>query len=200
VFLRFGKEKSDDVGNEYFAYCGAAELHDYASALALSEAFLGQSMVADVRKVVADLYPQAANLSKGELEAKSAQFRYRSILRYVATETPLLRKEVPALARMVPMYARLSSFVHGGPSSHRDMYGHDSPERLQQCRDDAELVFIMTASVLQFTALVVSREFPEQRVVADRVRAIVRLLDGPRGGGPVATREGEAGSRTGRTE
>jgi len=37
IFVRFLKENSDDVGREYFSYCGAIESRDYLNAVVLAE-------------------------------------------------------------------------------------------------------------------------------------------------------------------
>lgn len=174
IFIRFLKERSDDVGNEYFSYCGATEAREYASAIVLMEGLIGHAVVADVGKMLATLYPAVAQLSAAEVEAASGKFRYRSILRFIARETPLLGKQQPALARIVPMYARLSSFVHGGPSSEAEMYSYSTGEPIEKCRQDVELVTLMTGSVLLFTALAVSREYPQFAGVAASISSTLK--------------------------
>lgn len=174
VWARFLRERSDEVGTEYFSYCGAMELRDYAAALALAEKLVGRSVVADFDSVIAKFYPNAAMLGSEQLEAASARFRYRAILRFLSREIPgALTSERPFLATIIPSYALLSSFVHGGPWSDLDMYTFGDPDALERCRADAELVFMMTASVVMFTAMAVSREFPEHGVVATRVKGVI---------------------------
>jgi len=175
LFVRFLREKSDAVGVEYFSYCGAIEARDYAAAIAMAEGLLGHSAHADAQAMIAVLYPKAAALSERELEAASGQFKYRSILRFLSRDVPqLLATDRPFLARIVPSYAELSSFVHGGPWTDTDMYGYSKPAALEECEKDGSLVFLMTASVLMFTAMAVSREFPPQGVFAGKVNAVLK--------------------------
>ena len=85
--------------------------------------------------------------------------------------------EQPFLASILPSYALNSSFVHGGPWSDMEMYTFGAPGAMDECRADAALVFMMTASIVLFTAMAVSREFPEHRGVATKVKL---LLDSAR--------------------
>ncbi len=174
LFVRFLTDKADAVGIEFFSYCGAIEARDYAGAISMAESLLGNAAVANVERVLAEMYPRAAQLSIRELETASNQFKYRSILRYLNREVPgMVAKERPFLAQIVPSYALLSSFVHGGPWTDMDMYAYTKPEALQECEHDAEVVFMMTASVFMLTAMAVSREYPVHNHIAAQVKAVI---------------------------
>jgi len=180
LFVRFCREKSDAVGIEYFSYCGAIEARDYVAAISMAEGLLGNSASADIEKMIAALYPRVADLSERQLEAASSQFKYRSILRFLSREVPgLLAKDHPFLASIVPSYAVLSSFVHGGPSADADMKTYSKPGALRACEDDAGLTVLMTATVLMFTAMAVSREFPAQGILAARVNEVMKRFRVP---------------------
>ncbi len=174
IFVRFVREKSDDVGREYFSYCGAIESRDYLNAVVLAEGLVGNHVVGDLRKALASVYPDIEPLSLPDLEAASSKFRYRSILRFLSSDdSRLLSEDTPFLAGIVPSYAELSSFVHGGPWSDQDMYSYSKPEALEKCREDAGLAFLMAASIFMFTAAAVSREFPVHGALASRTKAVV---------------------------
>lgn len=177
IWTRFLKEGTDSVGTDYVSFCGAVELQDYAAAVKTAGTLLGSEAVSGVDSVVSKLYPKASGMGRAELEAASDRFRYRKILKYLAAEMPgVLSSRQPFLARIVPDYALLSSFVHGGPWSDFDMTGSDHPRAIEQDRVTAELVVMMTASVLLFTAMAVSREFPEHAAVAAKVQGLIRGL------------------------
>ena len=185
IFVRFVSEKSDDVGREYFSYSGAIESRDYLKALVLAEGLVGNQLVGDLRNALDSVYPDIGHLSVGDLEAASDKFRYRSILRFFsASHSQVLGKDNPFLATIVPAYAELSSFVHGGPGSDRDMGSYSKPEALEKCEKYAALAFMMAASVFMFTAFAVSREFPvhgslgaRTKAVLDRFRSDARVGD-----------------------
>lgn len=174
LFIRFLKEKSDEVGDEYFSFCGAVETLDYASAISLAEGLLGNDVSLTTDRILEDLYPKAISLSRRALETASGKFKYRAILRYLSKEVPgIVAKETPFLAQIVPSYALLSSFVHGGPWTDMDMQSYAKPEALLKCEHDAEIIFMMTASVFMFTAMAVSREFPEVGSIASSTKSVI---------------------------
>jgi hypothetical protein len=77
------------------------------------------------------------------------------------------------LLKIVPAYAELSSFVHGGPACDSEMRTFGHPEAVEGCREHAGIAFMMGASMLMFTAMAVSREFPEHGVLAVKVKAVL---------------------------
>jgi len=168
-------EKTDRVGNEYFSFCGAVEAEDYVASLAAAERLLGNAVTADAKDAVARMYPEAAKLSRRELERASGQFKYRSVLRFLADEKcAFVSKDRPFLAHIVPSYALLSSFVHGGPYTDLEMAKFSEKSALEECESNVAVVAMLTASVYMLTAAVVSREFPEHASVAPRVNAIIQ--------------------------
>lgn len=174
VWTRFLSERSDQVGIEYYSFCGAAEAKDYMSAIAMAEGLLGNTVVADVKSALGKLYPEAAELSSKELEQVSNQFKYRFILRFLGSDKlQFVAQERPFLAQIVPAYALLSSFVHGGPYTDMEMFGYSEPKALQECESEAEIVFLMTASVFMLTAAAVSREFAETGQTAGMVKQVI---------------------------
>lgn len=175
IWARFLNEKSDAIGTEYFSFCGAVEAQDYVSAISIAESLLGNTVVADIQHVIGSLYPEAAKLSKRELEQKSSQFKYRAILRSLADESfGFVAKERPFLAQIVPAYALLSSFVHGGPYTDMEMADYSEPKALAECEAEVEVVFMMVASVFMLTAGAVSREQPEFSAVGAKVSSVLK--------------------------
>jgi hypothetical protein len=172
LWVRFAQEKSDAAATEYFAYCGASETRDYVSAVVAAQAILGNAVAVDVASALTDVFPEAAGMSTRELDIVSQQFSYRSILKFMASDFPgIPPADRPFLASVVPEYAILSSFVHGGP--HTDLDTNVGPRALQECRERISLAFQMTARVLMFTARAVSREFPDQSGIAEKAEAIL---------------------------
>jgi hypothetical protein len=69
IWVRFLQEKTDDVGREFFSFCGAVESRDYLKSIVVAEGLLGNQIVGNVRAAIDNVYPGAAGLSMGELEA-----------------------------------------------------------------------------------------------------------------------------------
>jgi len=177
IFARFTKDNTDAAGKEYFSFCGAVEARDYANAIQLAEALLGNDLVGNVDSAVAQLYPIADGLSYRELEAASNQFKYRAILRFFQKEVPaMITAQRPFLATIVPQYALLSSFVHGGPYTDMELYSYADPTALAECEERAEIAFLMAASVFMMSAAAVSREHYQHAAVAGRVKAVIDCI------------------------
>jgi hypothetical protein len=174
LFVGFLREHSDEVGREYFSYCGVIESRDWLNAVTAAEGLVGNPVVGNMRGAIDTVYPDIQQMSNSELEAASAKFRYRSILRFLSAEAPqLVSQETPFLASIIPVYAELSSFVHGGPWSDRDMYTYRDARTIENCRENASMAFLMSASVFMFTALAVSREFPIHKELVSRTKAVI---------------------------
>jgi hypothetical protein len=174
VWTRFLSEQSDQVGTEYYSFCGATEAKDYVSAIAMAEGLLGNSVAADMKTALAEQYPEAAKLSAKELDQVSNQFKYRSILRFLGGEKfKFVGQERPFLAQIVPAYALLSSFVHGGPYTDMEMFDYSEPKALEDCEREAEIVFLMTTTVFMFTAMAVSKEFDDVGAIAGKVKQVI---------------------------
>ena len=179
LFVRFVLEKSDEVGREYFSFCGAIETRDYLKSIMAAEAIFGNQISGDVKGAIEAVYPDAATLSMKELQVASAKFRYREILRFLSAQAPdLLNSSTPFLASIVPAYAEMSSFVHGGPWSDLDMQGYVKPEALEECRRLAAIASLMSASTVMMTAICVTREFPECGQLAANMSAALNRVKG----------------------
>jgi hypothetical protein len=175
IWARFVSEKSDSIGSEYYSFCGAIEAQDYLSAITMAERLLGNDVVADIKKTISKLYPETSNLTRKELEEFSNQFKYRAILRFLAGEQfKFVGKDRPFLAQIVPAYALLSSFVHGGPYTDLEMAGYSEPQALSECEKDAAVVFLMTASVFMCTAAAVSREHSALTSINSKVNRVIQ--------------------------
>jgi hypothetical protein len=175
LFIRFLREKSDAVGIEYFSYCGAAEAWEHLRAIRTAGGLLGNTVDADeLEASIRSAYPRAAVLSKAQLREASGRFNYRSILHALSHDVQgAISTSNPFLATIVPAYARLSSYVHGGPRTESEMLAFAEPEGMAECGEEAALVFMMAACILAFTAMAVSREFPEHGAFADRIFAVI---------------------------
>jgi len=175
IWFRFVSEKTDTIGTEYFSFCGAIEAQDYVSAMSIAENLLGNSVTVDIKHAIEQIYPEAAKLSQRELEDKSNQFKYRAILRtFATTSVRFLSKEHPFLAKIIPTYALLSSFVHGGPYADMEMAEFSKPSALEECEHNAGIAFLITASIFMFTATAVAQEKPELASISAKVKKVIK--------------------------
>jgi hypothetical protein len=157
LWVRLSKEKTDEVGKEYYSYCGAVEALDYGNSLKVGEGLIGNDVAANFTDAIEKLYPEAAHLSKKELEEYSGKFKYRAILRYLAREDiGFVSGKTPFLSAIVPAYALYSSFVHGGPYTDMEMFEYKKPETLKDCEEDLEVVVMLNATIFMMTSMTVT--------------------------------------------
>ncbi|MGV8823771.1 hypothetical protein [Methylibium petroleiphilum] len=175
IWTRLLSEKTDKIGAEYFSFCGASEARGYVSAITMAEGLLGNTAVADIEAAISQMYPATAGMSPKQMEQASGQFKYRAILRFLAGDAfRFVEKDRPFLAQIIPQYALLSSFVHGGPYTDMEMAEYSEPRAIESCEKNAGIVFLMTATVFMLTCMVVSREHPEAAETAGQVHQILR--------------------------
>ena len=157
LWVRMTKEKSDEVGKEYYSYCGAVEALDYGNSLKMAEGLIGNDVAVNFSDAIQKLYPEAANLSKKQLEEYSGKFKYRAILRYLANEDiRFVSSKTPFLSAILPAYALYSSFVHGGPYTDLEMFEYAKPETLETCEADLEVIVMMNATIFMMTSMAVT--------------------------------------------
>ncbi len=157
LWVRMSKEKTDEVGKEYYSYCGAVEALDYGNSLRTAEGLVGNDVAVNFSAAIEKLYPEAAHLSKKELEEYSGRFKYRAILRYLASEDMrFVSSKTPFLSAILPAYALYSSFVHGGPYTDMEMFEYAKPETLETCEADLEVIVMMNATIFMMTSMAVT--------------------------------------------
>lgn len=176
LWVRMSREKSDAVGKEYYSYCGAVEALDYGNSLKLAENLVGNDVVVDFSDAIEKLYPDAAHMSKKQLEEYSGKFKYRAILRYLAKEDiGFVSSKTPFLSAIVPAYALYSSFVHGGPYTDLEMFEYEKPEALESCEEDLDVVVMMNATIFMMTSMAVTFAKGDRvDEIAGKVNAVLR--------------------------
>jgi hypothetical protein len=176
LWVRMSKEKTDEAGKEYYSYCGAVEALDYGNSLKVAESLIGNDVAVNFSDAIAKLYPEAAHLSKKQLEEYSGKFKYRAILRYLASDgIGFVSSKTPFLSAIVPAYALYSSFVHGGPYTDMEMFQYEKPETLEDCEEDLDVVVMMNATLFMMTSMAVTFAKGEKvDHVAGKVREVLR--------------------------
>lgn len=177
IWTRFSHEATDQPGLDYYNYCGATEALDYVNSISTSERLLGIDAVVNAKKIAAGLYPELETISNSELERRAGVFKFRSILRFLACEPhEFISAEHPFLSRIIPTYALLSSFVHGGPFAELEMVEFGNPSSLEERDSDAKLVVALTASTYMLTAAAVAREHKDVAEVPQKVKNVIDSL------------------------
>lgn len=122
LFFRIGKDKNDNVGEDYIEYFPLAELALYGRSIDTMKRMLkleysGKTLY----EILCDLRPELKDKSRGHLEKKVTQFTYKKIIEYILESTNSDDKIRNTLVSIIPDYSELSSFVHGGPSATKEI-------------------------------------------------------------------------------
>ena len=78
LFARYVVEKTDQVGTEYFDFCGAAEMIEYGEARRARGRLFGEDRLIQYTTLLDRFYPSIKSHSPKTIAAKSAQFKYRA--------------------------------------------------------------------------------------------------------------------------
>ena len=117
IWVRFGKEKNNDVGREYRLFCALDEQVKYGNSLIKLNEILGaEQRGEDPWELVFTLKPELQKEhTKKTIKHKVKQFEYRKIIEFLINQTDLGNDGF--LTPAIPEYSELSSFVHGGPEA-----------------------------------------------------------------------------------
>lgn len=115
ILLRYVKEKTDDVGNEYNSLGRIGEELKYGNSLKQVSAMLdAETKNMDVWNVLCKYDPKLKKLNKKTIMNNIKKFEYKNIAKYLVDNDAPGSDWVPII---IPEYAELSSFVHGGPGA-----------------------------------------------------------------------------------
>lgn len=115
IWVRYTKEKTDDVGIEYNSLGRIGEELKYGNSIKQVSAILdAETKNLDVWDTLCKYDPNLKKLNKRDITDNIKKFEYKSIAQY------LVDNKAPGadwISIIIPEYSELSSFVHGGPGA-----------------------------------------------------------------------------------
>ena len=115
IWVRYTKEKTDDVGIEYNSLGRIGEELKYGNSIKQVSAILdAETKNLDVWDTLCKYDPNLRKLDKKDIIRNIKTFEYKSIAKY------LVDNKAPGadwIGIIIPEYSELSSFVHGGPGA-----------------------------------------------------------------------------------
>ena len=118
ICMRYGEERTDNIGKAYLIFGSAKEKLDYIKAMKTVSEMLGTTLLRSPIDILKDFQPFLDNMSDAQLQASSLQFTYKNTAKYIHEKTyKSENKQSDLIVSILPLYSELSSFVHGGPSS-----------------------------------------------------------------------------------
>jgi hypothetical protein len=122
ICQRFLEEGSEEAGYEYRKYSKISETLAYISASQVAATMAGKSTDDIVLKKLKKKHPEL-EITKRSLSDITGKWKHRSIIRYLTSNAKQSKDEYNYLFNIIPEYAELSSFIHGGTSA--EEYYHE---------------------------------------------------------------------------
>lgn len=155
IFQRATEEMSDDFANAYLKSI-LKEAADYKKALTAA----GLTLDEPEQFILHPWFEEAGKLKAGELDDLARPFQYKKLIEAINTSYGFTKPNF--LSMIVPNFAELSGFVHGGPSTQLIMDAHAHPDakaaRLEQV---AGLVVAMFCSAKRWLLMLAGMFRPE---------------------------------------
>ncbi|MBN2383212.1 hypothetical protein JXQ70_10050 [bacterium] len=161
IIFRYGLEKKDDVGLEFYKYCDLSEAIQYIGSYASISEILGHEVDRnELYQSYINTYPELKQTSKRELKRKSDKFQYKSIINYIINQFNDFEEnsEFNFLLEIIPNYSVLSSFVHGGPLAEKEMRkNHDDDWIKSEIFKDIVLTLSITTGIKMMSFIIASK-------------------------------------------
>jgi len=153
IWIRYTKEKNDDVGIEYNSLGRIGEDLKYGNSIKQVSIILNaETKNLDVWDTLCKYDPKLNKLNKKDITNNIKKFEYKNIAKYLADNN------APGgnwISIIIPEYSELSSFVHGGPGASEQysstLYNNQFKEykgmirfSFNMCRAFAYSVFMLT--------------------------------------------------------
>lgn len=152
LFLKYAKNKNDDIGIDYYKYCDMGENLAFLKAIkATNTIFDPEHVDIDTWKEISKLDVRFNECTPKELKQKNKQFSYRNIVKFISSTLSI---EDGLLKNIMLAYAGLSSFVHGGPYGESMLLSHSKEkDRVKKLKNICDMTFTISKGIKSFTYL-----------------------------------------------
>lgn len=160
IFTRFVDEKKDDVGVDFYNYCDMGENFDYYKALRSSQKIFDPSLIDDDSdwEKLKSFNTDFSSISPSDLKRKVEQFQHKKIIKYLNEVQTKNSINNDFLKKIIPLYSELSSYVHGGPQSHKFhlILKGNNDEINEEILDICKWAFNLNLAMKQFNLTIVA--------------------------------------------
>lgn len=155
LFMRWAIQKSDEAATDYYNFCDLSEDLSYLRSL---EQWANITDSKTPGKAGIDILhetkPASNPHSAKEIKLKANQFTPREILRYLSTRSKDSQFD-PFIMHILCTYSELSSFVHGGPFSEREIARQTGENRATPYMRDIAEKALLLANTVKLNAFII---------------------------------------------
>jgi hypothetical protein len=155
LFINWAKNKTDEFSKIYLEYNDAKEILDSLKAkVAEEQLFNPDFKISDWDKIIKS-FPNFKNKTLKEIDEETAKYSFKNIVRFLNTEFKKKDNEMSEfLGKLIIDYSRLSSFVHGGMGSYKEIMSSNTDTiRENEYNRICGLTFQMSNSIKLFSLL-----------------------------------------------
>ncbi|MDP2722224.1 MAG: DUF5677 domain-containing protein [Bacteroidales bacterium] len=155
IFVNWGLSKSDKFAIDYLEYNTAREVLDLIKAKVTEQQLYQSNFKIDDWDMFLKDHPDFINKSRKEVDIESQKVKFNNIIRFLNEEFNKGNKEMSGfLGELIIDYSNLSSYVHGGMTSYREMISHDNfVKREKEYNRIAGLSFQLSNSIKLFSLI-----------------------------------------------
>ncbi len=126
IFFRLIKEQNDSIGQDYEIYADAEDPISLARSISQIQQLIPDDSTrkdSNFFELLCKLRPKYRDMNPRDVETKVSQFKNLNILKYILNNVLNNTNDIKyksirnTLLSIIPDYASLSSYVHGGPSA-----------------------------------------------------------------------------------
>lgn len=177
IFFRVLIDKTDEIGQDYLKFCSLSENIDYGIAWKDVAKILERNPEADPYEVLKEIDEDYKDYTKAQIQEKSNQFRYKQIVRYIKKQLNDQTDTTNSfLLNIIPEYASLSSYVHGGPQADWEMFKYSDEDLEAFVLERTALTLNIATTVKMFTLLVYCQYDPSFGPAYTKMNKAINLI------------------------
>ena len=140
IWARCCKEKNDNCANEFYDVLAFKEIKDELNTI--KKRYKYDSTKANIYDTFRQIKPEYSHLTNSGIERIISQFAYKNLATYIHENICKDKQRDTVVLRLMSTYSELSTFVHGGPSSHNEMIANSSHPNTLKVQSELENILI----------------------------------------------------------
>ncbi len=172
ILFRFLNEKTDEVGIEYRKSSYINETFSLINASSASISIAGSTAESQVIKKLKKKYPEF-EIPKKELNEIILKWKHRSIVKYIKKYTNIIQNEKSYILKIIPEYAELSSFIHGGTFAEEYYHSVFESGKLEEAVfNEVHEAALMAATMklhLMFAVITIDKSFSKDMATISKI-------------------------------
>lgn len=154
VFFKWMEQKSDEEARKYLEFNEAREVLESIKSMVSKNRLSNPGFDIEDWQNIINQFPNLRGYSKKEIENETKKYTYKNIIQVLNIINKSDEKQMNFLGTLMNEYSSLSSFVHGGTGSHKEISSFmEENKRMAEYLRICALAFQMAGGVKLFSLL-----------------------------------------------